>query len=707
MRLLRDVLPAGAIALAAGLAFAAPPLGPWLGGLSVDLLFWLRHQAAGPRTTAAESPTAVIAVDEETYRRPPFAETPKALWTPHLARVIEAVLDAGASVVGQDIVLPTSVERFLPGHDRPYLLALRNGARQGRIVLGKVQHQKLPLAPHPAYSYAVGHGKNVRLVNLTADPDGVVRRVPLFFRENTAEGEADWRTSMALELAARKLGESAARRPGGGVRLGERSIPTTDDAAMLVNFVGGGAGIPVYSLADLYACLQEGHGGYLRRAFAGRVVVIGAVLDVEDRKTTSMRFVTGPDRRLFAERCALPVMERLYAERAARRSVPAALIHAQAVNDLLSGDVLRAIGDMPRAGLIVGLAILAALGASAWRLPWTIAAVAAGTLGWAGLATWAFMESLQLPLLEAPIAGIAATAGTLGYRFAVTDRDKRRIRQSFSQYVSREVVDELVNSGQVPELGGEIRSVTVWFSDLAGFTEQSEDLPPERLVEALNAYLTEVTEIIVAHRGMIDKYVGDAVVGVFGAPLDDADHARNAVAAALACQERLTAAGDRLSFRPGRPPTTRIGLNTGPALVGNIGSAHRMSYTVMGDTVNLAARLEGANKLYGTRILCSETTAEACGDSLALREIDRVRVLGRTTPVRLFEPLSGPRDPDARADFDAARAALAAGRFREAAERFEALAADDPVAASLARRARLFAENPPPGWDGILDLDRK
>jgi class 3 adenylate cyclase len=194
---------------------------------------------------------------------------------------------------------------------------------------------------------------------------------------------------------------------------------------------------------------------------------------------------------------------------------------------------------------------------------------------------------------------------------------------------------------------------------------------------------------------------------VFGAPLDDPDHARHAVVAALACQERLRALGDRLSFRPGRHPETRIGLNTGPALVGNIGSAHRMSYTVMGDTVNLAARLEGANKLYGTRVLCSETTAEACGHSLVLREIDRVRVLGRTTPTRLFEPLGGPSDPDAQAGFDAARTAFAAGRFREAAEAFEALARNDPVASKLARRAQRFAEEPPAAWDGVIDLDHK
>ncbi len=161
---LRHWLVVFAVALATSAALQLPLLDR-ADGLSIDGLYWLRHQLFGPLQPASGSPTVVIALDEETYRRPPFQGIPKAMWTPHLAKVLEATLDAGARVIGQDLILPTSVERFLKGYDRSYLLALRRGAREGRVILGKVQHLNKPLAPFAGHSFAVGHQKNIRLVN--------------------------------------------------------------------------------------------------------------------------------------------------------------------------------------------------------------------------------------------------------------------------------------------------------------------------------------------------------------------------------------------------------------------------------------------------------------------------------------------------------------------------------------------------------------
>lgn len=219
--------------------------------------------------------------------------------------------------------------------------------------------------------------------------------------------------------------------------------------------------------------------------------------------------------------------------------------------------------------------------------------------------------------------------------------------------------------------------------------------------------------MVEAHSGYVERYYGDGMLALFGAPLADDHDRRHAVEAALACQARLAHARDRLAVPGGVALHTRIGINSGRMVVGNIGSARRLNYTVIGDAVNLAARLEGANKVYGTRILISDATATACGDGVVLREIDTVRVVGRSTPVTLFEPigLAGAVAPDVMdrvVRYGAALRDYRAGRFRDAAAAFDKIGPSDPPAAVMARRARVLASEPPdPDWSGVTDLDTK
>ncbi len=690
-------------------ASAQLPLFQRADGLSIDALFWLRHELFGPLRSEAESPTVVIAIDEETYRRPPFQDVPKALWTPQLAKVLEATLAAGALVIGQDLILPTSVERYLKGYDRSYLLALRQGSRDGRIVLGKVQHLAKPLAPFPGHSFAVGHHKNIRLVNLFRDVDGVIRRVPLTFRGTEVDGSSRVETSMALELAARALG----RRPdlSGGDRvitLSDYRIPGSIGNAMLLNFDTGEENIPTYSMADLYQCAEAGRADFFERAFKGKIVLIGSLLDVEDRKLTSKRFATGAEVARTRTRCALPVMEDLYDERVIRDTIPAVYIFATAVNNLLRGDALEEPSRPTRFALLLMIAIAA--GAAGLRLrPATAALVTAGAAAaWIVGAAMVFRTGTVLPLIDTLIVAVASLMVLAGYRFGVTDREKRAVRRAFSYYLPDLVIDRMLAQGATPKLGGESRDVTVLISDLEGFTAMSEDMPPQDVVQLMNRYLSAMTAVIEAHGGFVDKYIGDAIVAVFGAPLEDPAHALQAVRAALRCQDRLIELQPCLELPPGQKIAARIGLNSGPVLIGNIGGEKRFNYTVMGDTVNLATRLEGVNKLYGTRILVSAETAARCGDEIRFREIDCVRVLGRSDPVVLFEPKQTDGESDDHAAFAEARAALRIGDFTSALTGFEALAAEDPAAAALAGRCRLLlADPPPPDWDGIRDLDRK
>src|SRR5262249_13935651 len=184
----------------------------------------------------------------------------------------------------------------------------------------------------------------------------------------------------------------------------------------------------------------------------------------------------------------------------------------------------------------------------------------------------------------------------------------------------------------------EMRNVTIYFSDIADFSSIAEKIPPTELVAAMNEYLSAMTDVIEAHGGFVDKYFGDAIVAVFGAPLDDKEHATNAGRAALRCAPPL-ATLDRVTAAFGGAVRQRIGLNSGEALVGNIGSRRRFNYTVMGDVVNLASRLEGSNKLYDTTIIASEATVTLTGRTFVWRELDAIRVKGRRQAVRIFEPL--------------------------------------------------------------------
>jgi class 3 adenylate cyclase len=232
-------------------------------------------------------------------------------------------------------------------------------------------------------------------------------------------------------------------------------------------------------------------------------------------------------------------------------------------------------------------------------------------------------------------------------------------------------------------------------------------MDPQELVAVMNEYLSAMTDVIEAHHGYVDNYIGDAIIAIFGAPLDDPEHARHAVEAAIACRKRLDDLNATAGAFHGRKLKQRIGLNCGEALVGNIGSRRRLKYTVMGDTVNLASRLEGANKIYGTQILASEDVKARAGEAIRWREIDRVRVVGRRRPVTLLEPLAA-EDPIPVDRFAEALADYRAARFTRAAEGFAALAGADAPATTWAARARQLADEPPGmEWEPITNLESK
>ena len=386
---------------------------------------------------------------------------------------------------------------------------------------------------------------------------------------------------------------------------------------------------------------------------------------------------------------------------------PGMEIHATALDNLLAGDFLHEVASWVTGVLALLLALIAGVSVRFCRsLRQTLFVVVLllplGLL--AGFIAYAW--NWWLPVAPVATATALALIGGVAVNFATEGRKKREIRRAFNQYLHPSVIEQLVDHPEKLRLGGEKRELSIFFSDLQGFSTISEQLEPEALIGLLNEYLTEMTDIILDSGGTIDKYEGDAIIAFWNAPLEQPDHACRAVDAAMACQQRLAELRPIFHQRFGHDLIMRIGVNTGPAVVGNMGSTRRFDYTMLGDAVNLAARLEGVNKVFGTDILLAQSTRAALDDRTELREIARVRVVGRREPVQIFTPLTAEVSLPLAA-FEAARQLFVQGQFQAAEQAFQPLAAADPAAAAYLCHCRQLQQQPPADWQGVWDLSAK
>jgi adenylate cyclase len=335
---------------------------------------------------------------------------------------------------------------------------------------------------------------------------------------------------------------------------------------------------------------------------------------------------------------------------------------------------------------------------------------------WAAASLAAFQGLVILPLAGGLIVLAVAEITFFAFRHWVVDREKRTIRHAFSRYLSPQVVAEVLQNPALLTLGGSRRVMTVFFSDLAGFTTISEALPAEKMVPLLNRYLHRMTQVILELDGTVDKYIGDAIMAFWGAPLVQEDHAVRACLAAL--RQREAMAEFREATRADGLPElhARMGVNTGPMTVGNMGSEDRFDYTVMGDAVNLASRLEGANKSFGTTIMISQSTFEAAGEVIEARELDLLKVKGKTEPMRVYELMAHKGRLDAataemKEMYEQGLALYRSRFFAEALVWFEKarerVPGDGPSGVYI-DRCRTFLDTPPPAaWDGVFTMTTK
>lgn len=505
------------------------------------------------------------------------------------------------------------------------------------------------------------------------DADGVFRRLPLAF---SYRGLLIPSAPLAL---ARFLAEDKPLPP----------VPLDKEGRMVLRYHGPTGTYRSYSVAAIinsYAQLEEGLEPQLPpREFAGKIVLVGgSAAGLLDLRPTPFSPVS-----------------------------PGVDIQAVALDNLLHGDAFHPPSVIRLICFLFLLTVFTALAATLLARVWLQVLLFFVALALPfGLSWLAFRSGMWFELVTPELGVVSSFLAASLLNYAIEGKQRRFIKTVFSHYLSPEVIDRIVADPSLLRLGGEKRVVTSFFSDVAGFTAIAERLSPEALVHFLNEYLSEMTEIILGTGGTLDKYEGDAIIAFWNAPLDQPDHALRACRAALRCQERLAELDPHFKAAIGKSVTMRIGLNSGPAVVGNMGSGRRFDYTAMGDTINLASRLEGACKLYQVGILAGEETYLRVRESILACEVDTIRVIGRDRPVRVYEIVA---EKDRATEKAKERVQLfeeAMGFYRrrdwgEAIARLERLPVD-PLARLYVERCHSLRQNPPPeDWDGVYTLKHK
>jgi adenylate cyclase len=515
------------------------------------------------------------------------------------------------------------------------------------------------------------------------DSDGVVRRVPLVKRY-----ENGFYPALALAVA-KVVVEAKAIKPQfdsngdlDSFDLGGLNVPVAREGTALVPYRGAQKTYQYFSAAAIMA------GEIPSDAFAGAIVLVGTTSKgLQDARSTP----EAPD-------------------------FPGVEIHANLLSGILNGEMRSVPAGAQQVEMLVMLvAGLIVVFAVPWRRPVlsvlgifgvALVVVAVNMLFW-------YRAQSVVPLAATMLMLLALLLWNLASGFLRESRAIRSLSEMFGEYVPRERVAQMRETGERFSMEGESRELSVLFSDVRDFTSVSEKLPPRELSALMNAYLTPMTAIIHDKHGTIDKYIGDAVMAFWGAPLPNPRHPHDAVAAALGMQKEMRELGKRFTKRGWPVLAIGVGVNTGPMNVGDMGSTFRKAYTVLGDAVNLAARLEGLTKVYGVGILCGEATRTAAPE-FRWREVDLVRVKGKDQAVAIFEPLPPDSTAEGAAELAQWHGALALyreRRFEDALRELHALIAAHPDRGLYVvfrdRCVGYLGVPPPPDWDGANNFMTK
>lgn len=526
--------------------------------------------------------------------------------------------------------------------------------------------------------------ENSGYFNAFPDTDGTIRWSPLVIKY-----QDNYYTPLSLSLLLQyldwpMLSLSIAEFGIEGLRIGDIEIPTDETGRMLINYLGPAKTFPHYSISDIIK------GRLNPETFKDKIVIIGATATgIYDLRVTPFSTV-----------------------------YPGVEIHATVIDNILHENFLQRsawtsfldVCALIIFGLVIGIAIPRVKAVQGILLSFFIVAffVAANTVIFTHFNIW-------LNLIYPVLTMIVVYLGITIHRYITEEREKKKIKGAFQYYLTASVINEMLKDPTKLKLGGDKKDLSVLFSDIRGFTSISEKLTPEELVHLLNEYLTAMTNVVFKYDGLLDKYMGDAIMAVFGAPLDQPDHPLRACRTALGMMEELKILQKKWAEEDRPVLNIGVGVNTGDMVVGNMGSEMRFDYTVMGDSVNLGSRLEGINKEYGTNIIISEYTYEAVKDVLFCRELDSVRVKGKKLPVRIFELMGEKTDAEKWGNFvslfEDGLLKYKQGLWDEAIECFQKaleIRPYDPPAHLYIERCQALKETPPEGqWDGVFTMTRK
>ena len=534
--------------------------------------------------------------------------------------------------------------------------------------------------------YQAAHG--VGIAGLNPDSDGVYRRVKLF---RVYHGNVFPALSVAALLDG--AGSQTVAKAGGRLRFGSDSIPLDAGGNYLINPYHH---FNDYSIAGVFSSLQKMRAGDVEslvirpNEFKDKIVFVGAsALGLEDLKATPLSSGT-----------------------------PGVYLHASVAGNLLTGDFLSPVPASVTALLISVLALATGIGivrAHRFLLQLLLPTVLGGA--YAAWVYWRFRHN-EVYDLTAPLLSVALTWLSVSYYGYVTEgKDKRRIRKMFSQYVSPSILTELVDQygNSLKPGSGRRECVTVLFSDIRDFTSISERLAAEMVVELLNTHFHAMTDVIFEHNGTLDKFIGDALMAYWGAPVKRDNHALLAVTAALHMERRVRVVNKILLSKDYPAVRIGIGINSGDAIVGNIGSEKKLDYTVIGDNVNAASRLEGLTSKYKQTIIISDTTYAEVRGQIPCAVLDKVRVKGKATPMTIYAPLATADDPPesvAAATALAAQMEQAFGHYlaqqwRQAAEIYQRLPDSDITRMFISRCQAFMQQAPAAEWDGTTTFTSK
>ncbi len=650
---------------------------PWFGQLeraTYDAVFAIRQT----RKPAPE--VVVIAMDETSLQEigpMPWPRTVHAL-------LLQKLGGGGAKIVVFDVIFDAARD---PDEDRAFAQAIANFTRDGgKVILGKdVSDTADPqfsleqvIEPLPLFTEAGAIGA---FVTTPRDSDYKIRRANWLVKGST---------TLATEAYHQLTGEQL-RQEGNRLYLGKRQVPADapqEQPTFSINFVGPSGTIPKRSY---YQAIE----GTLPPDFLkGKVVFVGADLAAENRSGRSVtdRFPTPAD----SEGVLMPGVE----------------IHANAFNTVVTGSFVRIASPLLRFMALLLFAALTTLYCTLLRPLHAGFATASTVLASASAVYFIFVQyNVWLPSVRPTVLIALIYVGNTVAQYRTALRERAQISRAFKHYVSAEVLGELMKNPENLELGGREVEATVLFTDIAGFSKISEKITPQELTQMLNQYFELLAGVIMKEGGMVNKFIGDAVMALWGVPLDNPSHASQACLASLQIHRAMLAMA---------PVTCRIGLNTGRMIAGNLGSRERFEYTVIGDAVNLASRLEGVNKLYHTDVMISEMTEEKVRGQFLLREVDCIRVVGKEEPVRIFQLLDSMDDRDSPEhmrwsemieSFIPSHEKYQRREWDSATRLFEKhflLFPEDPLGRIYLERSRAFLSQPPPNnWDGVYQMESK